>query len=106
MELNIKERLAMTTLLPQEGNMITLVLAKDIKNKIELTQELIKEVNFRVQGTSYVWDADKKVPDVEFTKEEIKLLQDRIELLEKEEKLQLENINLYVKIKDWKEKTE
>ena len=106
MELNIKERLAISGLLPKEGNMVTLIIAKDVKNKVELTQELIKEIGFKIVGKRYIWDADKKLPDIEFTKAEIKVLQDSIKELEKQKKLLLDNVDLYVKINDWKEPEE
>ncbi|MCK9626543.1 MAG: hypothetical protein M0R23_08830 [Bacteroidales bacterium] len=103
MKNTIKDRLAISSLLPREGDMVTLILARDIKKKVDLTQELMKEVNFRAEGNNFIWNEEKEPADIIFTEAEINLLKKKIQELEKSKKLLLENLDLYKKINEWKE---
>jgi len=103
MKLTIKERLAIGGLLPEKGDMVTITIAKDIKSKVELTQKLIKDLNFRSLGNRFTWNEEKKPACIKFTLAEIKILKDRVTELEKKKELLVDNYDLYKKIQDWTE---
>lgn len=45
MELNIAERFALLGVLPQQGNVITLRIIRELQNRLSLTEEEIKHYN-------------------------------------------------------------
>ncbi|GAG38836.1 unnamed protein product, partial [marine sediment metagenome] len=64
MKLTIRERLSISQLYPQKGNMIEQTLVEDIVKKVRIGQKEIKEIGLKVQaagngGISYVWDEKK-----------------------------------------------
>ena len=83
MKLTIRERLVISQLYPQKGNMIEQTLVEDIVKKVRISQEEIKEIGLKVQatgtgGVSYIWDEAKaKDLDVDLTKAELGLLKER-----------------------------
>jgi len=90
-KLNVKERLGLSTLFPQKGNMIALQLMEDITEKTKFTQKEIDTLGLKLipgpkNTTRWAWDSKKeKEKQVEFTKTEMHFLKKRIELLDKAE---------------------
>jgi hypothetical protein len=62
--LTFRDRLFLPALLPKEGDMLTIVVARDIKEKVTPTQEELKKINFStivVGGeTRTAWNIDPK----------------------------------------------
>lgn len=87
MKLTIFDRILISQLYPQKGNLIQLTLVEDIIKKVRIGQEEIKEIELKQipsdKGISYKWNRDKaKVLDVDFTKAEIDLLRNQVEELD------------------------
>jgi len=104
MKLSIKERIVITQLYPNQGNLISQTLVRDIDKKIRITQEEMKEIDFNVRedGNSYVWNNEKaKEKEIEFTKSEIDLLKKEVEKLDKENKITQSMLDLCLKIKEY-----
>jgi len=99
-KLNIKERLLMAGLYPQKGNLIAQTLVKDISERVRLTQEEIKKLNFRSENNLYRWDEDK-VGEKEFilTETELNFLREQVSRLDKENAVNQDLLPLCLKIK-------
>jgi len=102
MNLTIKDRLVLAVLYPKESDLVTQVLVRDIRNKVQLTQEEIKTTDFQVVGGGYKWNQDiKSDKDYEFTDAEIALLKEGVKNLDKEKKITAENLDICEKIKNY-----
>jgi hypothetical protein len=105
MKLTIKDRVVMPSLYPKESNIVNQILVKDIKEKVELTQPELKEIDFKPMGTHYSWDMKKaKDKKVDFTEAELDLLKNEIDKLDKEKKITQDILPLCLKIREVKEK--
>jgi len=101
MKLTILERLIFGVLYPKEGTRITQVLVKDIKKKVEFSQEEFKELEFKATDEGYTWKQDKvKDIDYTFTKAELELLKEEVKKLDTQKKITQENLSLCDKIAD------
>ena len=92
-KLGIKERFVATSLFPESGDLVTIRIMKDIREKVELTQVEMIEANVRTNPTSgnLIWDdkGDKKVGKkmINLTSAELGFFKDQIELKNKAKKL-------------------
>lgn len=99
MKLNIKERLIIPNILPREGDYTTLIIKKDLLDKIKINQDDISEFEIRITGEEIQWNTDKeKEIDVELSELEIKLITDSLKELDKQKKLNDETALIYKKI--------
>jgi len=100
--LTVKDRLAFTSILPREGDILNQVLSRDIENKVRLTQTEIKKVGLKSSPTGGVtWNpkADSGT-EIEFTFTETTLLRSQVEKLDKEKKITPDILSLCLKIRD------
>lgn len=98
--MKLADRIGLQNILPAEGTYIDLVLAKDIKEKVEISQEEAKEKNVRREvageNVSTLWDKEKDVEvEVEFTDAEKAFISKAIKALEEKGKLHFSMIALY-----------
>lgn len=82
MKLNFSERLRMGFLFPQMGDMLELQIAHEIKEKIKLSVDEMKVVDYKRLPDGNAWFDDAKEPparDFRFTNTEITFLQDKLD---------------------------
>ena len=101
MKLNVKDRLVITELLPNQDNIIGLTIAKDIRQKTEVGQIEATKIGLKIEGTSFIWD-DKKEKDktIEFTDAELELLKSQINELDKQKAIKSNMLSLCLKIRE------
>lgn len=100
-KLTIMERLALTAILPVQGNFVTLRLIKSLNEKLSLTEKEVKDFNVKItpgENNKVNFQMDYKgmahIRDFDFTtmeKSEIKLA---LETLSKKDQLNIEHLNL------------
>lgn len=107
MKLSVTERIILPELLPNQGSMVTMLLAKHIREKIEFTSSEIGDFNLRGEEKEdgsyrFKWNPEKEI-DVEFhfEKSEIDFLKAQIDRLDKEGNITSNNIDLCLKIKEF-----
>lgn len=106
-ELTLKERFAVANqLVPATGTFENLVIGKDIKDKVNFTQEEIQKFEVKTevsqgQFTRTSWNEDhpeaKEMFPIEFKELEFKLIKDALAEMSKEKKLHIEYVDLYRK---------
>ena len=105
LELFIKDRMAVMGMLPAQGDLITMTLAKDIGTKTELKQEEFKQHNIRVRADGkpgLMWDIEKKGVSITFSSAEVELLKSRIAELDKKKEITEEMLEVCMLIRDRK----
>jgi len=101
MEFSVKDRLLLAGLLPKEGNIITLILARDIKQKVEISQDEFKKYDFKtIDNGSVRWQEPKKGFKITFTGAEMELLRTQVDSLDNTEKITDELLTLCLKIRE------
>ena len=100
MELNIKERLQLTNgLLPSQGDIITLTIARDIREKTQFSQAEIKKEKLETKDSRFTWDEKGQKKKITFSSAEIELLKTQIIMLEKKKEIKADMLLLCLKIR-------
>ena len=103
MKLTIKERLTIGNIYPKESNIINQTIIKGASEKVNITQDEIKEINLRTEGGMFLWDKDKgKDKEVKFSALELQLLKDQVDKLDKGNKITMDILDLCLKIREEK----
>jgi len=103
MKLTVKDRIHFSALYPQEGNIVTQLLVKDIQEKVNLTQEESKEIGLKQEGQTIVWDDEKAgKKDVKFTETEMEFLKGRVENLNNENKVTQDILSICLAVQNYK----
>ena len=103
LELNVYERLSLQRFLPEQANYVEALVAKDLREKIVLTQDEVKEYEVKSEGAMMKWNSKGNVGKrFEFTQLEIDLLKKGFEKMDKEGKIITEGnfLVLCTKIKE------
>jgi|GEM_PF-1226631 hypothetical protein len=107
MKLSVAERIILPGLLPEQGSMVKMLLAKHIREKIEFTSGEIGSLNLKGEeqedgSTHFKWDPQKAI-DVEFCfeKSEIDFLKEQVDRLDTEGNITSSNLDLCLKIKEF-----
>lgn len=102
MKLTVPERLVINELLPQKGNMVTMILAESILSKTSIKSDDIQKYSIKnAEGGVITWD--KKNDDGEeflLNEAEINLLKDQVDKYDKEGNITNRILSICKKIKD------
>ena len=103
MKLSIKNRLNFGVFYPQEGNITTQLLVKDIAGKVNLTQDEITTIELKQADTQITWNEEKaKDKEIEFTEAELNFLKEQISKLDGENKISQEILDTCLLVRDYK----
>lgn len=100
MKLNIKERLMMLELLPEKGALLTMTNKRNIIKKVDFSSEEIETFEIKQTEKSITWKNEEKPKDVDFNSEELKLLKDSVDELDKNNAITDYLFDLCIKIKE------
>lgn len=100
MKLNIKERLMMLELLPEKGALLTMTNKRNIIKKVDFSSEEIETFEIKQNEKGITWKNEEKPKDVDFNSEELKLLKDSVDELDKNNSITDAIFDLCVKIKE------
>ena len=95
MKLNLKERLVLLQTLPQQGNILTLKIIRDMQSKIALTADEFEEcgiVNDEATG-QVKWKSDKEI-EVEFGLKETEIVAEALTALNQSKQLTMDHLAL------------
>ena len=102
-KLEVGERMILSNILPKEGAYLTVLIAKRITKKLEITETEMVEWNIRATETSpgvvsYNWDPVKvKEAEFEFTDAETDMIRRELNKLDKDNKLNFSNLSAFEK---------
>lgn len=98
--LSVKDRFSVLGLLPEKGGLVTMLVSKDLRSRVELTQSDISEINLVVNGANASWDDTKEKPLVlELTEAELQVLKDAVEEADKSGNITIHNVDMCSRIK-------
>lgn len=101
MKFNVKERLLLIGMLPQQGSLSEMVDIYDLVRDLKLSEEEKGAISY-IENNNYVkWDFDKDPnKDINISSSQMKIIKEAIEKLDKENKINLEMIPLIQIIND------
>ena len=98
MKLKILERLTLQGLIPKEGTYVTYGIIKQMKTELSFTEKEIKDCKITQTGDRITWDDKKdKLVEIEIPETISSMVVLALEKLDKDGKLNDNNISLYEK---------
>ena len=99
MKLHIQERLLILNILPKEGSIVTVRLLKELIGSVGLSGEEIKKWKVQTKDNNQVvWDNTQTTEkDIHIGDSAKALIAEKLEILNKESKLTVEQLSLYDK---------
>jgi len=95
MQLDILQRILIFSVLPKEGNLLTMKTLRSLKEKVGFSEEDLDKYNIRLEGTNYKWDASKDIPvEFDITEGEVKLIKTGLKELDTQGKLMEQHLSL------------
>jgi hypothetical protein len=105
MLLNVKQRLLLLNVLPDEGTYDTLKVVRDQQNLLSFDEEELKRLKIQRNGDMYVWDEKVDEPvDISIGEIASSLIKGALRKLDNEGQLKVEFLPLYehfVEGEDW-----
>lgn len=98
LELTVRERLIFSTLLPEYGNKIEMMLISDMVEKCKFTPSEIGELELRDAEGRITWNGRNLILNMELTTEQITLLKRYSAETDKNNKVSQVNMSLLAKI--------
>lgn len=95
-KLTLTDRVVLPTILKLEANYTTLIINKDIKKKVQITQDELVKYKFKnLSDGNVAWEETGEIFDIEFTDLEINEIKNNLNKLEQDNKLTESHIGLY-----------
>lgn len=96
MLLNVKQRLLLLNILPNEGNYDTLKIVRDQQDALSFTEEEYKGLQIKRDGDRYTWDeANDPLVDIPIGEVAVSIIRRALRLLDEEGLLKVEFLPLY-----------
>jgi len=103
-ELTVLERLVLLSILPKEGNFVTLKLVRKLRENLSFDEAEIKELNFAQDGDQVKWNEKANVTKrVNIGEKMNDLIQEALKKLDDEKKLREDHFSLYEKFVEKKQ---
>ena len=99
MKLTILERLMLISVLPQEGNILTVKIVQDLKADASFSEEELEEHEIVLSDGRVDWnpESNEYIKEIPFGPQAMKVIVESLEKLNSEEKLTEDFITLYEK---------
>ena len=103
-ELTVLERLVLLSILPKEGNFVTLKLVRKLRENLSFDEAEIKELNFAQDGDQVKWNEKANITKrVNIGEMMNVLIYEALKKLDDEKKLREDHFSLYEKFVEKKQ---
>lgn len=94
-ELSVLNRILILSVVPVEGDLLTMRVVKNFREKVSFTENELVEFNLKNNNGMFTWDRNKERKiEFEITPKETEMIKEGIEKLNKENKLTEQFIEL------------
>ena len=103
MQLDIRERLVLLSVLPREGNFVTLKIARDLQDKLSFTEEEHKLYKFVQSEGRVTWDDSAQQPkEIAIGEKANDIIVEALKKLDESETLKQDHFSIYEKFVETK----
>lgn len=82
MKMNIESRLVILANLPQQGSLLEMMTARNIRRKIEFSSEEMNKLNLKEINGRISWNSSSELLNVDFTDQEKEFLKSIIKIMD------------------------
>lgn len=98
MKLNVFERLMLLSILPQEGNFVTLKVLRELKSNLGLSEKELKEFEVKQENDQVIWNTKgNEELEIEIGEKATDIVIEALKQLDKDKKLTEQYFSLYEK---------
>lgn len=98
MKLNVRERILLLNILPQETNFVTLRIIRNLKENLSFKENELKEYEIKIEGEKVFWNLEKdNEAEIEIGEKATDIIVEALKKLDKENKLTMDFVSLYEK---------
>ncbi len=95
MELNVLERIALSNILPDQGDVTTLKIIREFREDLSFSEDEHKELNFRQEGEKLRWADNEIIKDVQAGSKMMVIIIETLERLDGGKELPASALSLY-----------
>ena len=97
-KLDVRERLVLLSVLPQEGNFVTLKVVRELREGLSFNEDEIKQYKFvQVEGRVTWYDKAEQVKEIEIGEKAMDIIKEALKKLNEGKKLKDEHFTIYEK---------
>jgi hypothetical protein len=97
MLLSVGERLVLLSVLPKEGNFITLKLVRELRENLSFSEDEHKKYKFRQEEGNVFWENNNDEADIKIGEKAADVIAEALKELDKQKKLKNEHYSIYEK---------
>ena len=98
MKLNLFERITLLSVLPKEGDFVTLRIVKDLKSALSVSEKEFKEFEITQEGPNTKWNAKgSEEREIKVGEKATDIIIEALKQLDKEKKLTEQHFTVYEK---------
>lgn len=99
--LTIKDRFALAGILPKEGDIISMMLIRDLETKVAMSAAEREKHNFRkISNGGWTWDNAEKRKKFEFSIPEMELIRSQIKELDSQKKIGMDMLDFCILMRE------
>jgi len=96
MELNVKDRLLLLSILPKEGNITTLKIVRKLREDLSFSEEEHKAFEIKIEGNMTLWNQEKAVSkNIDIGEKANDVIVEALNALSKNSKLREEHLPIW-----------
>ena len=95
MKLSVGNRLRILAIMPESGNIVTLRVVSETRQKVALSEEEFEKFKVVVTGTRLTWDDKAEPVEIELGPVAKGMIRDALSTLNKENKLTVPDVELW-----------
>jgi len=94
-KLNVKARLRLLAILPEQGNLLTLKIVRELREELSFSEKEHKELSFRTKGNMTMWSDKVKPKTIKFGDQAKELVGKALKELDGKDELTLPDLDLW-----------
>lgn len=103
MKLSTLDRISILSILPKQGDILTLRIVRELESTIGFTEAEHKRLNFRTENGRIYWDEGVEPHDFTIGEVAQRIVRDSLIALERNKQLPLDHLSLYERFVEAKE---
>ena len=102
MQLNVQERFALLSLLPTQGDFVTLRVVRELREALSFSDEEHKRLQFKwVDDGRVTWEASAdEGEEFDFGWKQMQIINETLEKADTEKRLKMDELSVYEKFKE------
>ena len=95
MKVGISERIRLLNILPEQGNLLTIKIVRELREALSFTEAEHKEFNVKVTDDRITWNPDAVAKEIEIGDQAKEIIEKQLRMLNEKDELTVPDITLW-----------